>query len=148
MNKKGFTLIEILAAVAIIAIIGTIGVVAVTKYVGKTNKEVYNNYLENIKVAADEYMLYNSSIIGEDNTTILKIDDLVKENYIDSLVDPNQKDKKCSGTIKVTKKDMETSEEETKYNEDGDIISSNTTNLSFEYKICLICPSGYKSSEC
>ena len=40
-NNKGFTLIEILAAVTILAIISTISVVAVTRYVEKTKVKSY-----------------------------------------------------------------------------------------------------------
>ena len=61
MNKKGFTLVELLAVIAIIAILGTMGVAAVLKiYNNNINKTMVvqeNNIAEASKTYLEDYCI-------------------------------------------------------------------------------------------
>ena len=52
MNKKGFTLIEILAAIIILGIVGAIGVAAVSSNIVESRKNVFTNTAREVASAA------------------------------------------------------------------------------------------------
>ena len=55
MNKRGFSLIELLTVVAIIGILAAVGVVAYTGYVSKARKSSAENAMMQIGLAQTEY---------------------------------------------------------------------------------------------
>lgn len=86
MNKKGFTLVELLAALAILGIIVTIGGVAISKTINNTKQKDYETLIANIKNAAELY--YQECSYG-DTTNIscgnrIKLKQLVSYGYIAS----------------------------------------------------------------
>ena len=142
-NNKGFTLIEILAAVVILGIISTVAVPAVYKYVTKTRNFSYDNMYKTVFDAVKNYRIDNS----DDSATYTKddINNFVELNYLDPLIDPVDKSKTCSAEVYVTEcrnstdstvlKDHEytvklscSAHSETKYfNDNGDFLSSSGT---------------------
>lgn len=78
MNKKGFTLTELLATIAILSVVITIAVPAV---IGVSNSIKENMYKSKIKL-----ILQNAKLYGEDNyitsETRIRISDLCDKNYI------------------------------------------------------------------
>ncbi len=99
-NNKGFTLIEILAAVVILGIISTVAVPAVYKYVTKTRNFSYDNMYKTVFDAVKNYRIDNS----DDSATYTKDDikNFVELNYLDPLIDPVDKSKTCSAEVYVT----------------------------------------------
>lgn len=142
-NNKGFTLIEILAAVVILGIISTVAVPAVYKYVTKTRNFSYDNMYKTVFDAVKNYRIDNS----DDSATYTKddINNFVELNYLDPLIDPVDKSKTCSAEVYVTEcrnstdstvlKDHEytvklscSAHSGTKYfNDNGDFLSSSGT---------------------
>ena len=57
MNRKGFTLVELLAVIVIIAIIGGIGFISINYLFGVSEEEFYENLENNIMLAGSEYFL-------------------------------------------------------------------------------------------
>ena len=114
-NNKGFTLIEILAAVVILGIISTVAVPAVYKYVTKTRNFSYDNMYKTVFDAVKNYRIDNS----DDSATYTKddINNFVELNYLDPLIDPVDKSKTCSAEVYVTKY----------FNDNGDFLSSSGT---------------------
>lgn len=151
-NNKGFTLIEILAAVVILGIISAIAVPAVYKYVTKTKDFSYENMYKTVYDAVKNYRIdtndNNVNGFTAPTYTNADINNLVELNYLDPLIDPADRSKKCSVEVYVFEcadkdasalKDHSYSVQltcstyaETKtFNDNGDLMSS------AEYGTCL-----------
>ena len=63
MNKKGFTLVELLAVIAILAIVITIGLISVTRVRENALKKVVDTKIEQIEQAAILYGQENPNVI-------------------------------------------------------------------------------------
>lgn len=60
MNKKGFTLVELLAVILILGVIMGIGATAVTNTKKKISEQQYENVINNILIKAEDYAHKNS----------------------------------------------------------------------------------------
>ena len=67
MNKKGFTMIELLATITLMGIIATMAVVSYTKYVNTTKKALYRDYEKSLEVAATDYFLNHTGLLPKIN---------------------------------------------------------------------------------
>ena len=92
-NNKGFSLVELLAAIVIMGILTGIGVVSVTYLINKTEKEYYKAQESEIIMAAKSYTQDNRSFlpkrVGQKNQVYLKT--LQDKKYIGEVVDRNKK---------------------------------------------------------
>lgn len=128
MNKKGLTLVELLAVIVVIAILGGIAVVSVNHVTEKGKQGVYENYENTLKGAAELYLLENTDKIpneptgANEFTTSPKItyDTLTTGLFMDKIKDP--KGGKCDSSYVVVKR--------------GKDISN---NYNLIYYTCLIC---------
>ena len=104
-NNKGFTLIEILAAIVILGIISTIAVPAVYKYVTKTKDFSYENMYKTVYDAVKNYRIDTNDVSANGITaptyTKADINNFVELNYLDPLIDPADRSKKCSAEVYV-----------------------------------------------
>lgn len=101
-NNKGFTLVEILAAVVIMGILTGIAVPAVTHFIEKSRQKSYETMEKSLKDAAFNYAM-NESLDFEkwSNYTWLDSDMLMEEKYLDNMVDPADKSKTCEGFVGI-----------------------------------------------
>lgn len=89
MNKKGFTLTELLAVIVILAVVSLIGTVSITGVKRKMNENMFRNKLTEVISAGSKW--------GEDNKDLLDSTDasghpytqktvgfLIKSNYLNS----------------------------------------------------------------
>lgn len=76
-NKKGFTLVELLAVVVILGILSSITVLAVVKIKQRQDVENLRNTISGVLTGANNYMVKNPSV------TSIQVSDLVDNNYID-----------------------------------------------------------------
>ena len=94
-NNKGFSLVELLAAIVIMGILTGIGVVSVTYLINKTEKEYYKAQESEIIMAAKSYTQDNRGFlpkrVGQKNQIYLKT--LQSKKYIGEVLDRNKK--KC-----------------------------------------------------
>ena len=97
LNKKGFTLIEILTTVAIMSMISGVAVMAVTRYIEKTQREAYEIMQKTVYDAAASYHQNNPG------SGRINIADLKTEGYLETLQDPSNKNGVCRGTVTITK---------------------------------------------
>lgn len=87
VNKKGFTLLEVIVTIGIICVLGLIVVPAIINYRNKSKTEYNNKLQENIiQIAKDYYVsnrdeLPNGQVEGK-YATSLKLETLRQENYI------------------------------------------------------------------
>ena len=98
INKKGFTLIEILAVIIIIGIIAIIAVPSISKYMKESKDTTYVSYEHSMEDAARNKVI---NCITNNEECDLPVDDgmqklylniLIDEGYIDNMKDPDSND--------------------------------------------------------
>ena len=91
-NRKGFTLVEVLAVIVILGILSTIGVVTVVNIRKHQEKKFDQNQLAIFKQTAKTYFSDNKTLLptAKDSTNIVYLKDLIEQNYLDSLLDYNK----------------------------------------------------------
>ncbi len=88
INKKGFTLVELLVVLVILAIIMSIAIPSITSSVERSRQKERNSKIELIKSAAELYADRHKNTLSSSNITIkMLIDDglLTKEEAKDPL---------------------------------------------------------------
>ena len=108
-NKKGFTLVELLAVIVILAIIIGIGITASMTISNKSRDKMYETKIEMIEKAATLYVQDKPSVLNENGglVTVKKLLDkgyLKKDNEDGTVRNPvdNKSLNNCS--LKVTRK--------------------------------------------
>ena len=95
LNKKGFTLVEIIGVVAILGIVSVVGLVSVNSIIQKGKKEHYVAAEKNLKITAESYAQANRDYlpknVGEMKKVTLRT--LVENNYMEPIKDYH--DKNC-----------------------------------------------------
>ncbi len=130
MNKKGFTLVELLTTLAILSIVTGIAVIAYTSIVTNSKLRVFKTYEKTmhseamallVKAATDPS---KASLFPRNGETIrFSLDDL----GIDPIKNPRNSNDLClTSYVDVTRNDY--------YN-----TTTKTYVDAFEYKVCLIC---------
>lgn len=106
MNRKGFTLIEMLAVFIIISIIMAVGLPAITKNLKKNSEKEYEQFLTTVELATETYIednrdKYPLNTAGQ--TATVTIGTLKEENLIQDVPDkPDGTKITDSMTVKVT----------------------------------------------
>lgn len=86
MNKKGFTIVELLVTITLLAIISTIAVISITSFINKNKESNYEILKNTIIEASKEYVADNR--YGNIETSITA-QYLLDNHYITSgLIDP------------------------------------------------------------
>ena len=81
-NRKGFTLVELLATVTIVGVIAVIGAIAYTRYIENTKQQAYDTLAESAYHATENYFLVNPA----KSKVTLKV--LVEGEYLENYKDP------------------------------------------------------------
>jgi len=121
MNKKGFTLVELLSVIVILGIIAGVAITSYNAIIERTRTKSYKNYEQSMKSSATMYIIDN----GYKNQ--ITLNELLSSNKIDEFNNPKSNDK-CLSSYVLVNKDF-----------------NDSSNLT--YKVCLICPE-YKSGGC
>ena len=95
-NRKGFSLVELLAVVVILGLLAAIGIVATTSLVDKAKSEKMDSQKNTVTLSAQTYMQNNKNlvpkIIGE--SSIIKVSDLRTKKYLTEDIE-NDKGESC-----------------------------------------------------
>ena len=127
LNKKAFTMIELLATITILGLLSMVAIPSVKYLIQKGKDNYYITQKNNIELAAKEYIKDNPQLLpGEiGGSREIKLEDLIKNKYISDVKDSN--DNNCDyQKTKVTVK--------------------RTGKAKYAYSTYLECP-GYKDSE-
>ena len=93
MNKKGFTLVEILVSIGLLALLGSVIAISLNRVFKDNNIKNYNEYVEKVKSSAMLYVNNTVDIINDLNDSsfkIMTIGNLTDNGYVDdTLVNPN-----------------------------------------------------------
>ena len=119
-SKKGFTIIELLAAVVIVGIIISLAVIAINKYILQGRNTVDSQLEKQLVLAAKSYYTDNKTklITNEDTGVVVWYTTLRAENYMtNDLVDSDGNS--CAKSYVVVKKDN------TKYSYSGCVLCDN-----------------------
>ena len=86
MNKKGFTLVELLAVLIVLAILATIATTTIIKQVKESKKTLNEAQKSIVKAVAIEYATKKGLFKQEGNTYNICLKDLEKEALIDKNI--------------------------------------------------------------
>ncbi len=104
MNRRGFTLVELLAVIVILGIIITIFVPSVINLINENSTKIYANKEKILKNAAEDYVMSNSSFVLPDGTNpekYISMNTLISSNMMSSVLD-NKTTSECVGFVKIT----------------------------------------------
>ena len=90
MNKKAFTLIELLATIVILGILSAIVVINVNNYIQTSRETSYNTLVKTIELSTELYVAEHSNEFSEldvaGSTFYIELSDLVADDYIDDHI--------------------------------------------------------------
>ena len=105
-QKKGFTLVELLAVIVILAIVLIIAVPGVLSIINKTKDSAYDRQIDMIKDAVKNYVTANTITWSGENpkSTVVTLDMLQSGGYLDKkILDPRNKKEILCANVLVTK---------------------------------------------
>ena len=115
MNKKGFTLAELLVTFVIISLISGIGVIAYKSFFDVGESNYYKSLESNILLSANDYFQDNRDMLPvADNYKEVLLSELVEKKYIEKVASSDGGE--CTGTV-VAYRD----------------------NKKYAYEVCLVC---------
>ena len=106
MNKKGFTLVELLATIAIIGILMGISISAVSRYINKAKLETEDDMTETVKKTTISYLQENKNLVPKEDGsyTDIYVTELYNNNLLtEKLVNGNKEDCMDGSYTRVTK---------------------------------------------
>ena len=119
MNKKGFTLVELLAVIVILGVVAMIFVPNTVKVIKENGIKVYKIKEKELLRAAKDYAEYDKNFskpTTESPTKYITMPQLISGNYINKIIDSTSLNE-CTAFVKVT---------------------TNSIN-GYNYEPCLIC---------
>ena len=134
MNKKGFTMVELMAVIIILGILMSLAYMGVSQYLRRARNATYEDFEENIRTGATNYLIDHTGYIPEvGESIVIDVSKLICEGYVEELQDPHSPTK--GGTCNLNSYAIVTREEDT------------SSNMMITYEACLSC-SEYKSEAC
>ena len=103
MNKKGFTLVELVATIALLAIIAIISFVSINAVLEDSRVKNCENLVKSIKVAAKEYVSDNRYDFDNNNTRTISVKTLIEGKYLtDEIKNPFNTSEDVTNKIEVS----------------------------------------------
>lgn len=108
MNKKAFTLVELLAVIIVLGILLVIIVPKIFSTISKSKEDIYKVKEDQMKKAAEDYTLYNVTEMPTSIGTKININliDLINGKFINQIKDLDD-DSICQGYVVITKTNTE-----------------------------------------
>ena len=121
-NKKGFTLVELLAVIIILGILSGIGIVAVGKIINNSKKQYYKTLKSTIKNAAASYFADHRALLPteKNESNSVTVDDLIYFKYLkDNIQNTSKED--CN-------------------KEESKVVVTRLSLDNYKYEVILKCP--------
>ena len=136
MNKKGFTLLELIYTVVLIAIIALMSIPYITSFVKKSEDDKYNIFLNDIYLATEAYLqkyIDDYPELGVENgVAYIYMQELVEEKFVNSnLVNP----KYCDAENNCIAKKISTCNDEDCAVDDYTIVVTREEDGTFSYRL-------------
>jgi len=113
LNKRGFTIIEMLATIVILGIMAGIAVGAVYIHAQNSREQAMETIASTSYDGMVNYMMEHGILLNpaeqSGNSRSIGIDELFDEGYIERPSDPYNSGGLCSGTVTVTNESSSTS---------------------------------------
>lgn len=93
-NKKGFSIVEIMAVIVILGILIGISVPVVFRYIDKSSQQSYDTMARSAKEGVETYLMDTPSRSGK-----IRIKDLIDDGYLEKTVDPEDSSEFCDGSV-------------------------------------------------
>ena len=106
MNRKGFTLVEILGTITILGIISSIAIISITRILYNAKVEYYKSLESTVESAARDYYNDHRILLPETTTDSreVTVQTLMDNKYMTSFKDTKKNDcNKNSSKVKVTR---------------------------------------------
>ena len=132
INKKGFTMLELLAVIIILGILISLAYTSISRYINQARSTTYEDFEKNITSGVTNYLIdHTGSIPNEGESLVVDVEKLVCEGYVEDLQDPRESSKTCNlDSYAIVKRNANTG-----------------YNMDIDYEACLVC-AGYKSPAC
>lgn len=104
MNKRGFTLVELLAVIVILGVIAVITVPNAISILSASGTKIYSAKEDIMVSAAKDYVMSNENFVMPTEaspTKYLTINTLVSSNFMSKVLD-NKSGNECMGFLKIT----------------------------------------------
>ena len=94
LNKKGFSMVELLAVIVILGILGTIAIVSISAILNRAEKNHYATQEKNMIMAAESYAQDNRNVLPKEigDTRTITLQELQNRKYIGTVVDRSKND--------------------------------------------------------
>ena len=132
MEKKAFTLVELIAVVAILGLIALVVYPAVGSVIRNAREETYNDQVSVVINAAKNWSINNATKLSDDGSIYsLSVDTLLEEGYItnDEVKDPRDSSKNLEGIVEI-KYNNDTKSYDYTYNDEPSETENIVMNLS------------------
>lgn len=102
MNKRGFTLVELLATIVLLSIISVISYVSISSVIKKNKVNNCRNLIKSIEGASREYVSDNRYNFTNRDDKVITAEDLFRGNYLkNEIMDPFTNEKVNSENVKI-----------------------------------------------
>ena len=99
INKKGFTMLELLAVIIILGILVTLAYMGVSQYLDRTKSAVYEDYEKNITDGVTNYLIDHTGYIPlEGESLVVDVSKLICEGHVNNLEDRNISNRTCNSS--------------------------------------------------
>lgn len=133
LNKKGFTLVELLTTITILGILMAVAGGAVLIYLQRSRTQAIDTIASTSYDGAVMYLMEKNQWLNSGESVEISIADLYDNGFIDRPSDPYNSAAMCEGTVKVTNQTTSTTTglEDYKYEVHVECSSDHTLDKTY-----------------
>lgn len=98
MNKKGFTLVELLSVITILGLLMTVATISVNNILSNQQQKLITDQIESLGEAASSYVMEERIVISKCSSVDINLEEVVKNS---TLLNKYKNNEKCLKSIKI-----------------------------------------------